>query len=107
MKFKQSKDYLAVLKYRLTDIIKPTKLYLLYIIVYIHIVFHRRKKSFLIVEIKPRHSITLQKNTEKTILLYITGSQPLVRGPVRISLSAGPQQFIPILYFKEALPVQN
>ena len=77
--------------------------------VYIHIVFHRRKKSFLIVEIKLRHSITLQKSTEKTILLNVTGSQPLVRGPVpvHISLSAGPQQFIPILYFKEALPVQN
>ena len=74
-----------------------------------HIVFHRRKKTFLINEIKLRNSITLQKNTKKTILLYITGSQPLIRGPVpvRISLSAGPQQFIPILYFKEALPVQN
>ena len=74
-----------------------------------HIVFHRRKKSFLIIEMKLRHSITLQKNTEKTILFYIIGSQPLIRGPVpvRISLSAGPQQFIPILYFKEAQPVQN
>ena len=37
-----------------------------------HIVFHRRKKSFLIVEIKVRHYITLQKKIEKTILLYIT-----------------------------------
>ena len=37
-----------------------------------HIVFHRRKKSFLIIEMKLRHCITLQKNTEKTILLYIT-----------------------------------
>ena len=37
-----------------------------------HIVFHRREKSFLIIEMKLRHCITLQKNTEKTILLYIT-----------------------------------
>ena len=37
-----------------------------------HIVFYRRKKSFLIIEMKLRHCITLQKNTEKTILLYIT-----------------------------------
>ena len=37
-----------------------------------HIVFHRRKKSFLIIEMKLRYCITLQKNTEKTILLYIT-----------------------------------
>ena len=37
-----------------------------------HIVFHLRKKSFLIIEMKLRHCITLQKNTEKTILLYIT-----------------------------------
>ena len=37
-----------------------------------HIVFQRRKKSFLIIEMKLRHCITLQKNTEKTILLYIT-----------------------------------
>ena len=37
-----------------------------------HIVFHRRKKSFLIIEMKVRHCITLQKkNTEKTIILYI------------------------------------
>ena len=36
-----------------------------------HIVFHRRKKSFLIIDMKLRHCITLQ-NTEKTILLYIT-----------------------------------
>ena len=36
-----------------------------------HIVFHRCKKSFLIIEMKLRHCITLQKNTEKTILLYI------------------------------------
>ena len=36
-----------------------------------HIVFHRRKKSFLIIEMKLRHCITLQKDTEKTILLYI------------------------------------
>ena len=36
-----------------------------------HIVFHRRKKSFLINEIKLCYCITLQKNTEKTILLYI------------------------------------
>ena len=38
--------FLAVLRYRLTDIIKPTKLYLLYIIIYMHIEFHRHKKSF-------------------------------------------------------------
>ena len=37
-----------------------------------HVAFHCRKKSFLIIEIKLRHCITLQKNTEKTILLYIT-----------------------------------
>ena len=37
-----------------------------------HIVFHRRKKSFLIIEMKLRHCITLQKKAEKTILLYIT-----------------------------------
>ena len=37
-----------------------------------HIVFHRHKKSFVIIEMKLRHCITLQKNTEKTILLYIT-----------------------------------
>ena len=36
------------------------------------IVFHRRKKNFLIIEMKLRHCITLQKNTEKTILFYIT-----------------------------------
>ena len=36
-----------------------------------HIVFYRRKKSFIIIEMKLRHCITLQKNTEKTILLYI------------------------------------
>ena len=59
-----------MLRYRLTDIIKPTKLYLLYITVYVHIVFERRKKIFLIIEMKLRHCITLQKNTEETILLY-------------------------------------
>ena len=37
-----------------------------------HIVFHRRKKSFSIIEMKLRHCITLQKKTGKTILLYIT-----------------------------------
>ena len=37
-----------------------------------NIVFHCRKKSFSIIEMKLRHCITLQKNTEKTILLYIT-----------------------------------
>ena len=37
-----------------------------------HIIFHRRKKSILIIETKLRHCITLQKNTEKTMLLYIT-----------------------------------
>ena len=37
-----------------------------------HIVFHRHKKSFLIIEMKLRHCIALQKNTEKTKLLYIT-----------------------------------
>ena len=35
-----------------------------------HIVFHRRKKNFLIIEMQLRHCITLQNNTEKTILLY-------------------------------------
>ena len=39
-----------------------------------HVVFHCRKKSFFIIEMKLRHCITLQKNTEKTILLYITVS---------------------------------
>ena len=43
---------MAVLKYGLTHIIKPTKLYLSYITVYMHILFHRRKKSFLIIEMK-------------------------------------------------------
>ena len=37
-----------------------------------HIVFYRRKKSFSIIEMKIRYCTTLQKNTEKTILLYIT-----------------------------------
>ena len=37
-----------------------------------HIVFHRSKNSFLIIEMTLNHCITLQKNTEKTILLYIT-----------------------------------
>ena len=37
-----------------------------------HIVFHRCKKSFLIIEMKLRYCITLIKNTKKTILLYIT-----------------------------------
>ena len=37
-----------------------------------HIVFHRRKKSFLIIEMKLRHCITLQKTLRKTILLYTT-----------------------------------
>ena len=64
-------SYLAVLKYRLIDIIKPTKLYLVCITVYIHIGFYRRKNSFLIIEMKLRHCTTLQKKTEKTILLYV------------------------------------
>ena len=35
-----------------------------------HIVFHRHKKSFLIIEIKLRHCITLKKkHLRKTILL--------------------------------------
>ena len=59
-----------MLKYQFTDMIEPTKLYLLYTTVYIHIVFHRHKKSFLIIEMKLRDFIALQKNTEKTILLY-------------------------------------
>ena len=44
-----------------------------------------------------------------TKILQGSGSQPLVRGPVavRISLSAGPQQSIPILYFKETLSVEK
>ena len=37
-----------------------------------HIIFHRCKKSFLIIEMKLCHCITLQKNTKKTVLLYIT-----------------------------------
>ena len=37
-----------------------------------HIVFHRPIKRFLIIKMKLRHCITLQKNNEKTILLYIT-----------------------------------
>ena len=37
-----------------------------------HIVFRSRKKSFSIIEMKLRHCITLQKNTEKTILFYVT-----------------------------------
>ena len=37
-----------------------------------HIEFHCRKKSLLNIEMKLPHSITLQKNTKKTILLYIT-----------------------------------
>ena len=61
-----------MLRYRLTDIIQPTKFYILYITVYMHIEFHRYKKSVLIIEMKLRHCITLQKNTEKIILLYIT-----------------------------------
>ena len=36
-----------------------------------HIVFYRQKKSFLIIEMKLRYCILIQKNTEKTILLYI------------------------------------
>ena len=36
-----------------------------------HIVFHRYKKSFLIIEMKLHHCITLKKNLRKTILLYI------------------------------------
>ena len=43
------------------------------------------------------------------LIVYISGSQPPVRGPVpvRISLSANPQQFNSILYFKMALLVQK
>ena len=59
-----------MLKYRLTDIIKPTNLYPLYNTVYIHIVFHRCKKSFLIIEMNVI-ALLYKKNTEKTILLYI------------------------------------
>ena len=36
-----------------------------------HIAFHRHKKSFLIIEMKLRHCITLKKHLRKTILLYI------------------------------------
>ena len=43
-----------------------------------HVVFYRCKKSFLIIEMKLRHCMTLQKNIEKTILLYISGSQPFL-----------------------------
>ena len=35
------------------------------------IVFHRHKKSFLIIKIKLRHCITLKKHYRKTILLNI------------------------------------
>ena len=37
-----------------------------------HIVFHRHKNNFLIIEMKLRHCITLKKHFRKTILLYIT-----------------------------------
>ena len=40
-----------------------------------HIVFHRRKKNFLIIEMKLRHRSTLQKKNEKTILLFVTVSR--------------------------------
>ena len=63
---------LILTRYRLTDIIKPTKFYLLYITVYMHLIFHRSKKNFSIIETKLRHCIILQKNIEKTTLLYIT-----------------------------------
>ena len=59
-----------MIKYRLTDIIKPTKLYLLCITVYMHIIFHRRKKEFLIIEMKLRHCVTLQKTLKNNITLY-------------------------------------
>ena len=36
-----------------------------YITVYMHILFHRRKKSFLIIEMKLGHCITLQKTLRK------------------------------------------
>ena len=40
-------------------------------IVYMHIVFYRHKKSFLIIEMKLRHCITLKKALEKNnITLY-------------------------------------
>ena len=53
-----------------------------------HIVFHRRKKSSLIIEMKLRHCITLQKNTEKTILLYITVKARLQPFTVLFSFSS-------------------
>ena len=63
-----------MLKYRLTNIVKPTKLYLLYIIVYMYIVlffrnvFHPHKKSFLItgIELKLCHYTSLTKTLEKS-----------------------------------------
>ena len=61
-----------MLRYRLTNIVKPTKLYLLYmyIIVYMHNVlffrnvFHHHKNKFLItgIESKLCYCITLKKN---------------------------------------------
>ena len=68
-----------MLRYRLTHIVKPKKLYLLYIIIYMHIVlffrnvFHRQKNSFLItgIELKLCHCTTLKKHLRKTILPYV------------------------------------
>ena len=51
---------------------KANNLSFMCITVYMHIVFHRRKKSFFIMEIKLRHYITLQKKTKKAVLIYIT-----------------------------------
>ena len=36
-----------------------------------HIIFHRHKKSFSLIEMKLRNCITLEKHLRKTMLLYI------------------------------------
>ena len=61
-----------MLKYRLTDIKKPTKFYLLYITVYIKHRISPPKKEFFNYRNESTSLHYLQKNTEKTILLYIT-----------------------------------
>ena len=57
--------------------IKKTLFFILYIILYMHIVlffhnvFQRHKKSFWIIKMKLHHCITLKKPLRKTISLYI------------------------------------
>ena len=47
-----------------------------------HIAFHRHKKSFLIIEMKLHHCITLKKTLEKNnITLYQGWANFLARGP--------------------------